>query len=369
MQNLGVIVLINNETEKTDKTVLAVIMPVYIGEKYIEQAVYSVLNQPCKDLIIIIVNDGSTDNTKEILRELNNEDDRLIILEQSNKGLAVARNSAIEYCNSFLNPKYIAFLDSDDAWVKNFYTEDLKKCILEDNKDFYRFEYFYSDQKLLRGKLVSSYTEKDDCSIVQRSFINQLFWSYIYSNEVIKKYGIRFPEGITAEDYAFQYLFYSFSTSCKSIKKQMYVYRNNDNSITHKKKFPFEIFFNNKIPGWVYVVNNIEEKQGRKEHIIDAKSMIKIDLVKYIMSALAQGVKKQEVKKCLNNCKYSIYLSDDKIWIDNKHEKIYKEFLKSPNKLCIKLRMKQFLLSFAKKFRNTKIVIRMRYPIDVSDLV
>lgn len=88
---------------------LAVIIPAYNGEKYIEQAIYSVLNQPCKDLIIIVVNDGSKDNTQRIVEKITSKDNRVILLNQTNKGVSAARNKALDYCSSDINPKYSIF--------------------------------------------------------------------------------------------------------------------------------------------------------------------------------------------------------------------------------------------------------------------
>lgn len=65
---------------------LAVIIPTYNGEKYIEQSIYSVLNQPCKDLIVVVVNDGSKDNTQLIVEEIASNDNRVILLNQKKQG-------------------------------------------------------------------------------------------------------------------------------------------------------------------------------------------------------------------------------------------------------------------------------------------
>ncbi|MDD6619979.1 MAG: glycosyltransferase family 2 protein, partial [Eubacteriales bacterium] len=68
-----------------------------------------------KESRIVFVNDGSKDNTQLIVEEIASNDNRVILLNQKNKGVSAARNNALDYCNSIINPRYIAFLDSDDV--------------------------------------------------------------------------------------------------------------------------------------------------------------------------------------------------------------------------------------------------------------
>lgn len=126
------------------------------------------------------------------------------MLNQTNKGVSAARNKALDYCSSDINPKYITFLDSDDVWVKNFYTEEVRQILLDNNKSLYNFEFFVGDQNLKRGRL-NNIPVKDDDSIDP---FGPSFCSYIYSNDIMRKYNIRFPEGIRAqEDEAFKFIF------------------------------------------------------------------------------------------------------------------------------------------------------------------
>lgn len=109
---------------------VSVIIPTYNGSKYIKKAIESVLNQSFKDFEIIVINDGSTDNTEGILREYI-EDRKIIYLFQNNSGQASARNKGIEISKGF----YIAFIDDDDEWLN---IDKLNKQIdfLENNQDY-----------------------------------------------------------------------------------------------------------------------------------------------------------------------------------------------------------------------------------------
>ena len=99
---------------------VSIIIPVYNNEKYIEKCIHSVLNQTFGELEIIAVNDGSTDESGKILKNLEREDVRIILLEQNNQGVAAARNLGVKKSTG----KYITFVDGDD-YLKNDYIEKM----------------------------------------------------------------------------------------------------------------------------------------------------------------------------------------------------------------------------------------------------
>lgn len=91
---------------------VSVIMPCYNTERYIEKSVYSVLNQTYKNIELIVIDDGSTDSSLNILKTIQTGDKRLKVLSQKNKGPGPARNKGLKEASG----DYIAFLDSDDFW-------------------------------------------------------------------------------------------------------------------------------------------------------------------------------------------------------------------------------------------------------------
>ena len=95
----------------TNQPLLSVIIPVYKVEKYLRQCVDSVINQTYKNLEIIVVNDGSIDNTSLIIDRYVKLDKRIIGLEQKNGGPALARNKGLKIAKG----KYVQYLDSDDC--------------------------------------------------------------------------------------------------------------------------------------------------------------------------------------------------------------------------------------------------------------
>ena len=117
-----------------------ILMPAYNSEKDIEKAINSVLEQTYSDFCLIVVNDGSTDNTAEILSKFSN-DNRIKIISQNNTGIAGAYKKAFEY----IDGDYVMFLDSDDALAQDALTE-LTGTIEQSNSDIVQFGISYFNE-------------------------------------------------------------------------------------------------------------------------------------------------------------------------------------------------------------------------------
>ena len=107
---------------------ISIIVPVYNVEKYLKKCVYSILNQSYKNLEVILVNDGSTDNSGKICDELSREDSRIKVYHKDNGGLSDARNYGVAKANG----EYVGFVDSDD-YIDQYMYENLYKAIRKYN--------------------------------------------------------------------------------------------------------------------------------------------------------------------------------------------------------------------------------------------
>ena len=107
---------------------ISIIVPVYNVEKYLKKCVYSILNQSYKKLEVILVNDGSTDNSGKICDELSREDSRINVYHKDNGGLSDARNYGVAKANG----EYVGFVDSDD-YIDQYMYENLYKAIRKYN--------------------------------------------------------------------------------------------------------------------------------------------------------------------------------------------------------------------------------------------
>ncbi|MGB5419654.1 glycosyltransferase family 2 protein [Algibacter sp.] len=143
----------------------SVIIPLYNKEGYIESTLNSVLKQSFKDFEIIIIDDGSTDKSLEIISKF--EDDRLTLFKQKNSGASVARNNGIEKAKG----KYISLLDADDSWYTNHLLELKKQIDLFPDAGLFcnNYEIYFSENLVRPAKLNFEY--KNDCLIVKDFFL------------------------------------------------------------------------------------------------------------------------------------------------------------------------------------------------------
>lgn len=188
---------------------VSIIVPVYNVEKYLRKCLDSLINQTLKDIEIICVNDGSKDNSPKILEEYAKKDNRIIVINQENAGLSVARNSGIDIAKG----EYIGFVDSDD-WVDLDFFEKLYYSATSNDTDiavggiirvtgikkkkFLNFEKeTITDNTNLKFEL---------CDVPEKSYV----WNKIYKTEKLKEIGLEFEKGIFYEDCIFtpQALFY-----------------------------------------------------------------------------------------------------------------------------------------------------------------
>lgn len=187
---------------------VSVIIPVYNMEKYLNECLDSIVNQTLKDLEIICVNDGSTDNSSKILKEYANNDSRINIINQENKGLASARNTGLEHVNG----DYIYFIDSDD-YIEITALEKLYNLSQEKNLDLIIFKLANFDDKTKKTNY--HYSDMPFLLDIDREvFTYHDFEEYLFKVDVtvytkfFKKELIindRFPDGLIFEDNAFYY--------------------------------------------------------------------------------------------------------------------------------------------------------------------
>ena len=180
-----------------NKFYIDIIIPVYNSEKYIQNTVMSVLNQTYKYWRLIIVDDGSTDNTRQILYKLykkyKNKKKIIILKNDVNKGQAFSRNLGLKYSTS----KFVSFLDSDDFWDKNKLKNQIK-FMLSNNYDF-----TYTDYKIIKNNKIAT-IKVPDCfdykKFIHNSSINTC--SIILKKKIIKN--IYFKNISYLEDYYFK---------------------------------------------------------------------------------------------------------------------------------------------------------------------
>ena len=184
---------------------ISIIVPIYNVEKYLSSALDSVVNQTYKNLEVLLIDDGSTDNSSEIAEKYVKKDSRFILLHQKNQGLSGARNTGLEKASG----KYIMFLDSDDFFDPNA-CESLYKCIEKTNADYAIGNYTNTGEDGTKWKEpVFDKNKFKSFRLSIKDYENSFFimnsgvWNKIFRKSFLDKLGVRFVEKLPAEDAIF----------------------------------------------------------------------------------------------------------------------------------------------------------------------
>ena len=211
---------------------ISVIVPVYKVEKYLDRCVESVLSQDCRNIELLLVDDGSPDRCGEMCENWAKKDDRIRVFHKQNGGLSSARNCGLDHACG----EYVSFIDSDD-WVSNDYLSYLLRLCRDD------CSVTACNHLIIRGgKQKANYeTEKDVIVLDARSAYEEVLfhgcvdvsgWGKLYKREVFEK--LRYPEGRLFED---TYLFGEILNQTQILvygSRPCYYYEMHEESIVNK---------------------------------------------------------------------------------------------------------------------------------------
>lgn len=208
---------------------VSIIVPVYNVEKYLSFCLDSLVNQTFKDIEIICVNDGSTDNSAVVLEHYAGFDKRIKIINKENGGLSSARNAGLDAASG----KYIAFVDSDD-FVSHFLVERAYNFVQKKNADFAAFGFDYvvgNSLKLYESgfsfpkSLVGKCVYETDLNENFYTKIHPTAWCKFYSAKLIQNNNLRFCEDIIFEDLPFAAEVYLSANRMVYTNLPLYYYR------------------------------------------------------------------------------------------------------------------------------------------------
>ncbi|MDY4996090.1 MAG: glycosyltransferase family A protein [Bacilli bacterium] len=200
---------------------ISVIVPVYNAEKFIDKCIESVINQTYKEIELILVNDGSKDNSLKILQKYEKQYPKMIkVFNQTNKGVGAARNLGIKHVSG----KYIFFLDSDD-WIELDYLVKLYEDISKNDIVISGFKSYDINGSLLFAENIKDnpWTKFKYCSIGGKLFLSSL----------ILKNNILFREFKICEDAYFLFECYSKTSKISVSTSSGYCRLKNPTSVTH----------------------------------------------------------------------------------------------------------------------------------------
>lgn len=207
---------------------ITAIIPVYNVEKYLNECIESVLNQTYKDLEIILINDGSTDNSGKICDEYAKADSRIKVIHKENGGLSSARNAGIEVATG----DYYTFIDSDD-YITHDMTEQLLYALESTGADISVCKITENENEVQNTvtNSIMVYTKKQTLKfILTEKTILTVACGKLYKKELFDN--IRYPEGKIYEDLGTTYKLVELSEKIALADVEKYYYRTNPESIT-----------------------------------------------------------------------------------------------------------------------------------------
>ncbi|KFN15699.1 glycosyltransferase [Bacillus pseudomycoides] len=209
---------------------VSVIIPVYNAGKYITRCIESLLNQTLQECEFIFINDGSIDDSREIIEGYKQVDDRIILINQVNQGVSIARNKGLHLAAG----EYVGFVDADDCIEKGMY-ETLYNSVKQSNCDVVISNFKGETEG---HKVITTYPFPIDI-VLEKDYIEQEVLPYflkadnlntvvnkIYRNNLIKENNVKFPSGIAlGEDGMFNVAFFSGATRMKYVDYVGYHYK------------------------------------------------------------------------------------------------------------------------------------------------
>ena len=213
---------------------ISVIIPAYNVEKYIKACLDSIIIQTYSNFEVIVINDGSTDQTKKMLNEYESNP-KIRIFSQENGGLSAARNQGLKLANGEL----VCFVDSDDS-VKSDYLEKLVAPFIEDvDVDItvcgYQEKFENSViNHVLKSQKITGRKATEDLLIKQQDF-NVLAWNKLYRKSLFSDYKIEYPVRQIHEDNLTTYKLFFHAQKIVYISDELYVYQRTHSEITKNR--------------------------------------------------------------------------------------------------------------------------------------
>lgn len=332
---------------------ISVIVPIYGVEKYLQEAIDSILAQTLSDLEIILIDDGSKDKCPQIIDEYAKQDSRIITIHKENGGYGSAMNIGLEKATG----EYIAILEPDDYIDANMY-EDLYKIAKEFDSDIVKSGFYDNLQTKEEKRIIK--VEWKDYIPENRSFTIKEYpyflsyhpsiWSCIYKRDFLEKHNIRFVEapGSGWADNPFQVQTMCLAERINYTSKAYYYWRRkHQNESDDLKDYTIPFKRSDEIHQWL-----------NKNGITDEGILINLFRREISYAAIVLGMRKiSNIENCLSLIKKLITQMDKNIlqklsMCNNQQKKLIETLQTNP------LKLRKYI--FLRKFRQKLISIRWK---------
>lgn len=246
----------------SNKELVSIVVPVYNNEKYLRECIDSLINQTYKNIEIILINDGSTDNSLEICERYSEKFKNILVLNQKNSGPSAARNNGILHANG----KYTILVDSDD-----YVDSNMIEKLVKNNKQGIVVR--TNIKRLKEGKIIETLYDKYEYD--SDEYLNAVIegrvmgnsWGFLYNTSVLKK-NLYDEKTSYIEDIVFLSQYLKNVKKVNIIKDIYYYSRINDNSITNRVD---NTYLN--IKSICYSIAKVKEFYPKKAEILEKKKI------------------------------------------------------------------------------------------------
>lgn len=223
------------DNDHSQSVILSVVSPVYNGAKYLEPFLQSVLQQSFPRFELIMVDDGSTDSSIEIIKSYQKNDSRIHLIEQNHKGAGSARNCGLSQAKG----QYIIFLDCDDWFSEDFFKTMIDR-IEVDQSDIAVCEFFiYNQQTGETEKFVIP--ETGNQKIERTNLVFDIFapnpWTKLYRVSFLKRNQLLFQEIPSCNDWSFAYTSLACAEKISVIRESLVYYRTKTNTSISSQRY------------------------------------------------------------------------------------------------------------------------------------
>lgn len=307
---------------------VSVIVPVYNVEKYIEKCLNSLVNQTLKNIEIIIVNDGTKDNSEEIIKKIMEKyPQKIVYLKKENGGLSDARNYGIPYAKG----EYIAFLDSDDYVEKDIYKE-MYELAKKENSDMVECDFLWEYPDKTREDIGQVYNGKKE--MLEK--VRVVAWNKLIRRSILEKTQIQFPKELRYEDVEFTYKLIPYLNKVSFIKKPYIHYIQRENSISNSQNERTKEIFT--------VLDNVIDYYKENDFYDEYKDELEYVYARYLLcSSLLRMVKIQdkETRKNMHKITWENLNTKFPNWKNNKilkrNKTLKDRYMRSVNKFTYKI--------------------------------
>lgn len=279
---------------------ISIILPIYNVEKYLKECLESILNQSYKDYELLIIDDGSKDNSLEIAKNYKYKFKDLIIFTQDNKGVSEARNLALSNAKG----EYILFVDSDDFLEKEMLEKIINTAVKTEADIVITNYYLYYDRnnyiKFLKDMpSLNIYDSFEVIDMMLRYVIQGQLWNKLFKSSLLKENNFEFEKGRYIQDIFPVFKVINNSKKIAYIDEALYFYRQREGSTVNKKNKKLTEDYHHAM---ISIINYIEEN-----YIIVNKYSLRI-FKAHVLSYFIYHYTNEDLNNTYKSFKKSIYV-------------------------------------------------------------